>query len=224
MEQLSLGLELMVEQPYGNNYNGIPVREYSEEAGGLIYKSYTNFRNKEGICYINIYGGEYTYDDILELAEGNVTLAYTCFSLLGEVYNYPDSFFENAVEDGYITQCPKCGHVYVPYSSDNLIDNCPRCELKQQFLLRTVDNSIGHFSIDSLEEENYTLKIYQDGRLLKEETSNSFIEAFEKGIQFYNVDIPLYRANFGRMLFLKVEEAINNFKESTDSIFVFDTI
>ncbi|KZL88925.1 hypothetical protein [Clostridium magnum] len=100
------------------------VREYSAEAEGEVYRSVEAFEKKEGICYINVFDVEFTYKDFLEEDCGNEEIARWCFEMMICTWNFPDSYFEDGVQEGYFTQCDKCCYIY----DHNEIKECPKCK------------------------------------------------------------------------------------------------
>lgn len=90
--------------------------------GGQVYRNQEAFENKEGICYINIFGTEYAYSDFLEAASGNAEIAIWCFEMMICTWNCPESYIEDGIDSDYFHEC-SCGYIYDHHETDK----CPKC-------------------------------------------------------------------------------------------------
>ena len=111
---------------YLNNYgylkDGIIYKEYSSEADGEVFKSGEIFEKKEGICYINIFGDKFTYNDFLNEANGNEDIAEGCFEMMVQTWNCPESYINDCMDEDWIVQCNDCMYLYKPG-----VESCPKC-------------------------------------------------------------------------------------------------
>lgn len=99
MEKLILDLNI------GYIKDGVIITEYSDEADGNVFRSQEAFNKKEGICYVNMFECEFTYSDFLEVSGGNEEIAANCFEMMICTWNFPDSYIEDGLEEGYFIVC-----------------------------------------------------------------------------------------------------------------------
>jgi hypothetical protein len=106
----------------GQIIDGVIITEYSNEADGNVFRSQDAFNKKEGICYVNMFGSEFTYADFLEATGGNEEIASWCFEMMICTWNLPESYIEDGLDEGYFVEC-SCGYVYDHHE----VDKCPKC-------------------------------------------------------------------------------------------------
>lgn len=155
---------------YGKIVDGIIIKEYSESAEGLVFKSQEAFDSKKGVCYINCDGNSFTYQDFLSEAVGNTQLANWCFESMVDTWNYPDSYFEDGIEEGYFIQCT-CAYLI----DHHIFDKCPSCGSKeliagdwdfkseQDYNVEAIQNMAGKYSfyVYTSKEVFNNLKLWQ---------------------------------------------------------------
>lgn len=106
----------------GQIIDGLIITEYSNEADGFVFRSQEAFNKKEGICYVNMFGNEFTYSEFLEASAGNEEIAASCFEMMICTWNFPDSYIEDGLDEGYFVEC-SCGYLY----DHKEVDKCPKC-------------------------------------------------------------------------------------------------
>ena len=118
--------ELLTEDKDGKE-NIKVLKGVSEQ--GFVFKDPIAFSRKTGICYIPEYDdfiGGYTYENFLEISEGNEEIAEFLFETVD--WQHPETLLDECFSEGEIDHCPKCDKLYWSYEK-KMCDQCADNEI-----------------------------------------------------------------------------------------------
>ena len=132
--------------------NGEIVKGLTDQ--GMVFKNPRAFYEKlNEVCYIpELSDTKYTYQDFLNMANGNENIARILFDTVD--WQCPETLLDEYLREDELHICTKCNEMYKSYQ----VEHCPKCNQRKVVNIIKIDDKVKYYY--DVNDSEYCVRMY----------------------------------------------------------------